>query len=96
MHPDERNHREAEFSTRRHLVTAIVTLASFNRRISTTSGGLRYALLTDNGHVYLTANDTADSYGWVPERLTGIPVRLTLDRAWSSASSRSDDHSSAP
>ena len=62
------------------LVEAIVTIASIHRRINTVSGGPRYTLLTGDGHVYLTANDTADSYGWVPERLTGLPVKLTLDR----------------
>jgi len=64
------------------LVTTTTILASMNRRTNTVNGGPRYALLTSDGRVFLTADDTADdtadSYGWVPERLTGIPVKLTV------------------
>jgi hypothetical protein len=67
-------------TTRPTMMTPVVTIHSFTRRTNTTSGGPRYRLLTDDGRSYLTADDTADSFGWVPERLTGRPVKLTLDR----------------
>lgn len=63
----------------RQLVTTVVTLASFGRRTNTVNGGPRYTLTVSDGRTYLTADDTADSYGWVPERLTGMPVKLTVD-----------------
>jgi hypothetical protein len=59
-------------------VTTTVTLASFARRTNSASGGPRYRLVTDDGRSYPTADDTADSFGWVPERLTGTPVKLTM------------------
>lgn len=59
--------------------TMTATIDSMTRLTNTTNGGPRYRLTIDYGHQFDTAPDTADSFGWVPDRLTHRPVALTVD-----------------